>query len=74
MAYLTNFSLEIFKKFSEQTPLYFFYTMVQKSRENFKSSGGGGGPAKVQGPPVQIHYGVCMALVCWLFSVVYSIW
>ena len=37
--------LEFFMKFSQKMPLYFFYTMVQKSQndQKLKSMGGGGG-------------------------------
>ena len=33
VAHSTNFSFEFFMKFSHKMPLYFFYTMVQKSQK-----------------------------------------
>ena len=33
MAHLTNFSLKFFMQLSHTLPLYFFYTMVQKSQK-----------------------------------------
>ena len=48
VAHLTNFSVEFFFMwFSQKMPLYFVYTMVQKSQHDpmLRSGGGGGGPA-----------------------------
>ena len=47
VAHLTNFSFELFMKFSQKMRLYFFYTMVQKSQKfpKTQTKGGGGDPA-----------------------------
>ena len=42
MAHLTNFSFELFYEIFTKMPLYFFYTMVQKSQEMTKNSNEGG--------------------------------
>ena len=41
VAHLTNFSFEFFIKFSQKIPLYFFYTMVQKVKNDQNSNQGG---------------------------------
>ena len=47
VAQLTNFSFESFMRFSQNMPLYFSYTIVQKRQEWLKTQnqgrGGGGG-------------------------------
>ena len=45
---LTNFSFGMLYEISQKMPLYFFYTMVQKSQKRSKTQiKGGGGPALI---------------------------
>ena len=65
VAHLTNFSFEFFYEFSQMMPLYFFYTMVQKSQKWPKT--------QIQGGPALIGKRRRWCTVCgWSYD--HTIW